>query len=70
MDIAILNYATSEVTIITSVPSEWEEEQITEYLYSEKGLDLRESEIFYMVGDNINLTMKSYESNEQEKSRS
>lgn len=64
MSIAILNYATSDVTMITHVPDDWEEEQISEYLYTENGLNLRESDIFYMVGDSIGLTIKNYKSNE------
>ncbi len=68
MNIAIMNYATSEVTIINFVPDDWEEEQISEYLYSEKGLNLRESEISYMVGDSnhISFSMKNYEPNKGE----
>lgn len=64
MSIAILNYATSDVTFVTHVPDDWEEEQISEYLYTEKGLNLRESDTFYMVGDSISLTIKNYKSNE------
>lgn len=64
MSIAILNYATSDVMMITHVPDDWEEEQISEYLYTENGLNLRESDIFYMVGDSIGLTIKNYKSNE------
>lgn len=50
--------------MITHVPDDWEEEQISEYLYTENGLNLRESDIFYMVGDSIGLTIKNYKSNE------
>lgn len=50
MDIAIMNYATSEVKVIMYAPDDWEAEQIEEYLFSEKGLHLRESEISYMAG--------------------
>ncbi len=66
MNIAIMNYATSDVTIINFVPDDWEEEQISDYLYSEKGLNLRESEISYMVGDHISFTMKNYKPNKGE----
>lgn len=54
-----MNYATSEVTIIDNCPDDWEEEQVNDYLYGEDGLNLRESDIYYMSG-NINLIQKEY----------
>lgn len=60
MQIAIMNYATSEVTIVNNVPDDWEEGQITAYLYDKDGLNLRDSDVYYMVGDSINLTVKDY----------
>lgn len=60
MYIAIMNYATGEVTIINNCPDDWEEEQITEYLYGENGLNLRESDIYYMAGDDKCLIEEDY----------
>lgn len=54
-----MNYATSEVTIINNCPDDWEEEQINDYLYGEDGLNLRESDVYYMSG-NISLNKKEY----------
>ncbi len=56
-----MNYATSEVTVINNVPDDWEEEQILEYLYGKAGLNLRESDTFYMAGDVISLSEKGYD---------
>ena len=66
MQIAIMNYATSDVRIIWGCPDWWEEEEINEYLYTEKGLNLRESDCFYMAGDVINLKQEAYKPNEGE----
>ena len=60
MQIAIMNYATSEVRVICGCPDEWDEEDIETHLYSEEGLDLRESDCFYMAGDAINLKQEAY----------
>lgn len=60
MYIAIMNYATGEVTIINGCPDDWTEEQTLEYLYGESGLHLRESDTFYMAGDEISLSEKDY----------
>lgn len=60
MDISIMNYATSEVTLITGCPDDWEGEQIENYLYGEDGLNLRESDIYYMVGNFIDITKKNF----------
>ena len=51
MDIAIMNYATAEITTITGCPDEWENEQIEEYLF--KKLKLKESEIHYMCAKSV-----------------
>lgn len=59
MDIAILNYSTGEVTLIGNCPDSWEEEQIEEYIYGKDGLNLRESDTYYMCGD-ISLVSKKY----------
>lgn len=61
-----MNYGTSEVTIINGCPDDWTEEQTLEYLYSEKGLNLRESETFYMAGDEMSLIEKDYKPNKGE----
>lgn len=60
MDISIMNYATGEVTIINSCPDDWEEEQITDYLFGKRGLNLRESDIYYMVGSCIDFSVKNF----------
>lgn len=60
MQIAIMNYATSDVRIIWGCPDEWDEEDIEKYLYSDEGLDLRESDCFFMAGDEINLKQEAY----------
>ena len=59
MDIAIFNYSTGEVTLIGNCPDSWEEEQIEEYIYGEDGLNLSESDTYYMCGD-ISLVSKKY----------
>lgn len=60
MQIAIMNYATSDVRIIWGCPDWWMEDEIKEYLYTEKGLKLRESDCFFMAGDEIDLLQEPY----------
>lgn len=58
MDIAIMNYATAEITTITGCPDEWENEQIEEYLF--KKLNLKESEIHYMCAKSVTHKTEKY----------
>lgn len=60
MDIAIMNYATAEITTVTGCPDEWENEQIEEYLF--KKLNLNESEIHYMCAKNLTNKTEKYRS--------
>lgn len=55
-----MNYAAGDVSIIDGCPDEWEEEEILKYLYSEEGLNLKESECLYMAGDEITLSQEVY----------
>lgn len=48
-----MNYATVSVTKYTNLPSDWTAEQIEEYLF--KTLNLRDGDIYYMVGDSISV---------------
>ena len=58
-----MNYAAASVTKYTNLPDEWEEEQIEEYLY--KTLNLRESDIYYMAGDSIQVGEEEYHAEEK-----
>ena len=53
-----MDYATASVTKYTNLPSDWEAEQIEEYLY--KTLKLRNGDIYYMVGDSIPVKEEKY----------
>lgn len=58
MDIAIMNYSTTEITTVTGCPDEWENEQIEEYLF--KKLNLKESEIHYMCAKSVTHKTEKY----------
>lgn len=53
-----MNYATVSVTKYTNLPDEWETEQVEEYLF--KTLNLRDSDIYYMVGGSISVNEEKY----------
>ena len=63
MELVVMNYATASVTKYTNLPDEWEEEQIEEYLY--KTLNLRESDIYYMAGDSIQVDEEEFHEEEK-----
>jgi hypothetical protein len=63
MELVVMNYAAASVTKYINLPDEWETEQIEEYLY--KTLDLRESDIYYMVGDSIPVDEEEYHAEEK-----
>lgn len=59
MTIAVMNHVTLDVTLISYAPDNWQEEEIREYLFTEKGLNLRENEVCYIAGG-INFEGKRY----------
>lgn len=60
MSIAIMNYATAELTLIDYVPYYWQEKEIKEYLFTEKGLNLREEDVDYMMCPSIDFVHRHY----------
>jgi hypothetical protein len=63
MELVVMNYAAASVTKYTNLPDEWETEQIEEYLF--KTLNLREIDIYYMVGDSIPVGKEEYHAEEK-----
>lgn len=55
MTISYLDYSTGEVHIIQNVPEDIDTE---DYLFETLGL--RDSDIYYMCGDDTNLIMENY----------
>lgn len=56
MEIAVLDYLTGSITIYVNIPTDWQTEDICNYLYNELGLN--EDATAFMVAEDITIDYK------------